>query len=74
MNSIDKLISLANVRGSLDLRCQFQGDWSLEHEQEALGKAPYHVVLSGGASKRAASFYARRRRSAPAGWCAACAA
>lgn len=47
MNSIDKLISLANVRGSLDLRCQFQGDWSLEHEQEALGKAPYHVVLSG---------------------------
>ena len=47
MNSIDKLISLANVRGSLDLRCQFQGDWALEHEQEALGKAPYHVVLSG---------------------------
>lgn len=47
MNSIDKLISLANVRGSLDLRCQFQGDWALEHEQETLGKAPYHVVLSG---------------------------
>lgn len=47
MNSIDKLISLANVRGSLDLRCQFQGNWALEHEQEALGMAPYHVVLGG---------------------------
>jgi AraC family transcriptional activator of mtrCDE len=47
MNSIDKLISLANVRGSLDLRCQFQGDWALDHEREALGKAPYHIVLKG---------------------------
>jgi len=47
MNSIDKLISLANVRGSLDLRCQFQGDWALEHSQEALGMAPYHIVLAG---------------------------
>lgn len=47
MKSIDKLISLANVRGSLDLRCQFQGDWALEHEQEALGVAPYHIVLEG---------------------------
>ncbi|MEJ1226310.1 AraC family transcriptional regulator [Pseudomonas sp. CCNWLW56] len=47
MNAIDKLISLANVRGSLDLRCQFQGDWALEHGPQALGKAPYHIVLAG---------------------------
>jgi AraC family transcriptional activator of mtrCDE len=47
MNAIDKLISLANVRGSLDLRCQFQGDWALNHEQETLGHAPYHIVLAG---------------------------
>ncbi|MDI2146198.1 AraC family transcriptional regulator [Pseudomonas sp. ITA] len=47
MNSIDKLIRLADVRGTLDLRCQFQGDWTLEHEQEILGKAPYHIVLAG---------------------------
>lgn len=47
MNSIDKLITLANVRGTLDLRCQFQGDWALAHEQEVLGKAPYHIVLAG---------------------------
>lgn len=47
MNALDKLINLANVRGSLDLRCQFQGDWALDHGQEALGKAPYHIVLAG---------------------------
>ncbi|MDD2030493.1 AraC family transcriptional regulator [Pseudomonas sp. 39167] len=47
MNAIDRLISLANVRGSLDLRCQFQGDWALDHEQQALGRAPYHIVLAG---------------------------
>lgn len=47
MNSFDKLISLANVRGSLDIRCQFQGDWALEHKQGALGEAPYHIVLTG---------------------------
>lgn len=47
MNPIDKLITLANVRGSLDLRCQFQGDWALAHEQQALGMAPYHIVLAG---------------------------
>jgi AraC family transcriptional activator of mtrCDE len=47
MNAIDTLISLANVRGSLDLRCQFQGDWALDHEQEPGGIAPYHVVLAG---------------------------
>ncbi|EJL04319.1 MULTISPECIES: AraC family transcriptional regulator [Pseudomonas] len=47
MNAIDKLISLANVRGSLDLRCQFEGDWALDHEQQALGTAPYHIVLAG---------------------------
>lgn len=47
MNSIDKLIRLANVRGTLDVRCQFQGNWTLAHEQEALGVAPYHIVLTG---------------------------
>lgn len=48
MNAIDTLIAQAGVRGSLDLRCQFQGDWALDHSQEALGTAPYHIVLAGG--------------------------
>jgi AraC family transcriptional activator of mtrCDE len=47
MNSIDTLIALANLRGRLDLRCQFQGDWAMDHEPEPLGVAPYHIVLSG---------------------------
>ena len=47
MNSIDTLIALANLRGSLDVRCQFQGDWALDHAPENLGVAPYHIVLSG---------------------------
>jgi AraC family transcriptional activator of mtrCDE len=47
MNALDTLISLADVRGSLDLRCHFQGDWALEHDQEPTGIAPYHIVLAG---------------------------
>lgn len=47
MKAIDTLITLADVRGSLDLRCQFQGDWALDHDQEADGTAPYHIVLAG---------------------------
>jgi AraC family transcriptional activator of mtrCDE len=47
MHAIDTLITLADVRGRLDLRCQFQGDWALDHEAEADGVAPYHIVLAG---------------------------
>ncbi|KPA92281.1 DNA-binding domain-containing protein, AraC-type [Pseudomonas asplenii] len=47
MTSIDRLIGLAGVRGSLDLRCRLQGDWALDHEQENAGIAPYHIVLAG---------------------------
>ncbi len=47
MNAIDTLITMANLRGSLDVRCQFQGDWALDHAPESLGVAPYHIVLSG---------------------------
>ncbi|XCY74685.1 AraC family transcriptional regulator [Pseudomonas sp. CBR-F] len=47
MNSIDTLIALANLQGSLDLRCQFQGAWAMDHEPEPLGVAPYHIVLAG---------------------------
>lgn len=47
MHAIDTLIALADVRGSLDLRCQFQGDWALDHQQEPAGTSPYHIVLAG---------------------------
>ncbi|MFT0866486.1 AraC family transcriptional regulator [Pseudomonas sp. CAM1A] len=47
MNSIDKLIQLAGVRGNLDLRCRFQGSWAREHDQKPVGVARYHIVLAG---------------------------
>lgn len=47
MNAIDTLITMANLRGNLDVRCQFQGDWALDHAPEAMGVAPYHIVVSG---------------------------
>ncbi|WP_282373052.1 AraC family transcriptional regulator [Pseudomonas sp. PS02290] len=47
MNAIDTLIALADIRGSLDLRCQFQGDWALDHDQQPPGTSPYHIVLAG---------------------------
>ncbi|MBB4867279.1 AraC family transcriptional activator of mtrCDE [Pseudomonas nitritireducens] len=47
MNAIDRLIQLAGLRGSLDLRCRFLGDWALDHEPLAGGTAQYHVVLAG---------------------------
>ncbi|MDF3866977.1 AraC family transcriptional regulator [Pseudomonas denitrificans (nom. rej.)] len=47
MNSIDRLIQLAGLRGSLDLRCQFLGEWALDHEPLPAGAAQYHIVLCG---------------------------
>ena len=47
MTPIDSLIALANLHGNLDTRCQLQGDWAMDHAQEKLGVAPYHIVLSG---------------------------
>jgi hypothetical protein len=46
MSGIDVLISQADVRASLDLRCLFLGDWAGEHEQEGDGVAPYHTRYS----------------------------
>ncbi|MFV3414770.1 AraC family transcriptional regulator [Pseudomonas sp. NY15436] len=47
MNSLDRLIQLASLRGSLDLRCRFLGSWALDHEPLPDGTAQYHIVLSG---------------------------
>ncbi|HGM5580275.1 TPA: AraC family transcriptional regulator [Pseudomonas putida] len=47
MTPLDKLISLAGVRGSMDLRCQFSGRWAVNHEPDEPGTARYHIVLAG---------------------------
>ena len=33
MDYLDKLTQLAQVRGEINIRCLFQGDWQVEHQQ-----------------------------------------
>jgi AraC family transcriptional regulator, activator of mtrCDE len=47
MDALSKVITLANIQGSLDLRCQMAGGFELEHEQLVPGEAPFHLVLAG---------------------------
>ncbi len=47
MHAFDHLISLANLRGVLDLNCHLQGNWALDHPPLAAGQASYHLILDG---------------------------
>ncbi|WP_137974137.1 AraC family transcriptional regulator [Pseudomonas sp. F(2018)] len=47
MTPLDRLIALAAVQGTLDLRCQLHGSWHLDHPQLPASEAAYHIVLSG---------------------------
>jgi AraC family transcriptional activator of mtrCDE len=47
MHAFDHLIALANLRGILDLHCQLQGDWALDHPPLSAGQASYHLILAG---------------------------
>jgi AraC family transcriptional activator of mtrCDE len=47
MDALDKLIQLANLSGSLDLRCLLSGPLELDHAPAPAGEAVYHVVLDG---------------------------
>ncbi|MCP8467745.1 AraC family transcriptional regulator [Pseudomonas sp. ZM23] len=47
MTALDRLIALAGLRGTLDLRCQLQGAWTLEHAAADAGLASYHLLLEG---------------------------
>ncbi|GLK88015.1 AraC family transcriptional regulator [Pseudomonas turukhanskensis] len=47
MHAFDHLITLANLRGVLDLNCHLQGDWALDHPPLAAGQASYHLILDG---------------------------
>jgi AraC family transcriptional regulator, activator of mtrCDE len=50
MDALSKVLELARIKGSLDLRCQLAGSFALDHEPLALGEAPFHLVLSGKAN------------------------
>ena len=42
MDYLDKLTQLAQVRGEINIRCLFQGDWQVEHQPDA---AEYHGLF-----------------------------
>ncbi|MBP6020649.1 MAG: cupin domain-containing protein [Burkholderiaceae bacterium] len=47
MDVVGELINLCAVRGSLNIRCQASGDYSVEHAESASGEALFHMVLEG---------------------------
>ncbi|GJH20478.1 AraC family transcriptional regulator [Caballeronia novacaledonica] len=47
MDALDKLIQLASLSGTLDLRCLLSGPLELDHAPAPAGEAVYHVVLDG---------------------------
>jgi AraC family transcriptional regulator, activator of mtrCDE len=50
MDALSKVLDLARIKGSLDLRCQLAGSFALDHEPLVSGEAPFHLVLSGKAN------------------------
>lgn len=46
MDIIEKLVALAQVSGSVNVKCQFKGDWWLSHEQ-ADNQGVVHIVTKG---------------------------
>jgi AraC family transcriptional activator of mtrCDE len=47
MDALSRVLDLARIKGSLDLRCQLAGSVALDHEPAEPGVAPFHLVLSG---------------------------
>ena len=47
MDVVGELINLCAVRGSLNVRCQASGDYSVDHEESVAGEALFHMVLEG---------------------------
>lgn len=50
MDALSKVIALAHIQGSLDLRCQMAGAFEFDHPQLTAGEAPFHLVLAGQAT------------------------
>lgn len=38
MDYLDKLTHLAQVRGEINIRCEFQGEWQISHQEKDAGK------------------------------------
>jgi AraC family transcriptional activator of mtrCDE len=49
MDALSRLLSLYPMRTALDLHCKVAAPWMIDRAGEPLGKAPYHLVVSGSA-------------------------
>ena len=47
MDILSRLIDLAGLRTSLDIRCRLEGAFEIDHEPAGRGVIPFHLVLSG---------------------------
>ncbi|OOF81416.1 cupin domain-containing protein [Rodentibacter caecimuris] len=47
MDYLDKLIRLAQVRGEINIRCQFQGNWLVSHDEQSDSKGIFHLIEEG---------------------------
>lgn len=47
MDVLDKMVELAQITGSVDVQCLFQGDWYVRHETKRT-HALVHIVTGGG--------------------------
>lgn len=47
MDYLDKLTHLAQVHGEINIRCEFQGEWQIEHNEVSDNKGIFHLVEEG---------------------------
>ncbi len=45
MDYLDKLTHLAQVRGEINICCEFQGEWQISHQERMQEKA-YSILLN----------------------------
>ena len=46
MDILDRLVELAQVKGSVDVQCLFQGEWYVRHESKR-AHGLVHIVTAG---------------------------
>ncbi len=66
MDYLDKLTQLAQVRGEINIRCLFQGDWQVEHQPDAAEyQGLFHLIEQGECWVTFAGkqFHLKKRRS-----------
>ncbi|MFC5758443.1 AraC family transcriptional regulator [Rhizobium sp. GCM10022189] len=47
MDVLSRLIELARLKPTLDIRCRLQGTFAIDHEPAATGTLPFHLILGG---------------------------